>query len=108
MTKLQVFSRGTFDVSSIEYAHALTTHVCVFPLYLTVLVSFTLVELPHAYFVQPTNRRLRARTHQLQFRRNGENRKINFSWSLKIGQVADCGDKMLMMLRIHFLIQLIS
>jgi len=26
-------------------------------------------------------RRLRARTHQLQFRRNGENRKTNFSWS---------------------------
>ena len=45
----------------------------------------------------PSCRRLRARTHQLQFRRNGENRKTNFSWSLKIGQVADCGDKMFMM-----------
>jgi len=53
-------------------------------------------------------RPLRARTHQLQFSRNRENRKTNFSWSLKIGQVADCGDKMLMMLTIHFLIQLIS
>jgi len=28
-------------------------------------------------------RPLRARTHQLQFSRNGENRKTNFSWSLK-------------------------
>ena len=32
-----------------------------------------------------TTRPLRARTHQVQFRRNGENRKRNFSWSLKIG-----------------------
>ena len=39
-----------------------------------------------------TFRPLRARTHQLQFSRNGENQKTNFSWSLKIGQVADCGD----------------
>jgi len=50
-------------------------------------------------------RPLRARTHQIHFGRNGENRKTKFMWRLKISQMTDWDNKTIIVLTNHFWLQ---